>query len=156
MAGTNRRRHNKASLHPRHMTPDKDFTPLPLSEGDELFPNGIFEFNITKMLAYIEADSSGFPAGETEVSPLRRPSSEGLDKKTVRHADVSKPIVLAEISPGRFNVIDGNHRVERAARKGLKTIAARHIAAERHIVFLTSLRSYLAYIEYWNSKLTDT
>ncbi|MDO8803979.1 MAG: ParB/Srx family N-terminal domain-containing protein [Elusimicrobiota bacterium] len=69
---------------------------------------------------------------------------------------MSKPILLAEISPGRFNVIDGNHRVERAAREGLKTIAARRIAAEHHIVFLTSLRSYLAYIEYWNSKLTDT
>lgn len=156
MAGTNRRRRTKASLHPRHMTPDKDFTPLPLNEGDELFPNGIFEFNITKMLAYIEADSGGFPAGETEVAPLRRITPERLDEKTIRHADVSKPILLAEISPGSFNMIDGNHRIERAAREGLKTIAARRIAAERHIVFLTSLRSYLAYIEYWNSKLTDT
>ena len=74
MAGTTRRRRNKASLHPRHMTPDKDFTPLPLSEGDELFPNGIFEFNITKMLAYIETDSGGFPAGETGwISSLNKP-----------------------------------------------------------------------------------
>ena len=68
------------------MTPDKDFTPPPLSEGDELFPNGIFEFNITKMLAYIEADSGGFPAGETEAAPLRGITPERLDEKTIRHA----------------------------------------------------------------------
>ena len=84
MAGTNRRRRNKASLHPRHMTPDKNFTPLPLSEGDELFPNGIFEFNITKMMAYIEADSGGFPAGETEVAPLRSISPERPSAKAMR------------------------------------------------------------------------
>jgi hypothetical protein len=32
----------------------KKFTPCPIDDGDELFPNGIFEFNITKMLSFIE------------------------------------------------------------------------------------------------------
>jgi hypothetical protein len=48
---------------------------------------------------------------------------------------MSKPILLAEISLGNLNVIDGNHRVERAAREGLKTIAAWPFAAERHMFF---------------------
>jgi len=33
---------------------DKKFIPCPVADGDELFLNGIFEFNITKMLEYIE------------------------------------------------------------------------------------------------------
>ena len=36
----------KLKVHP-------DFTPLPVSEGDELFPNGIFEFNVTKLVVFI-------------------------------------------------------------------------------------------------------
>ena len=29
---------------------DTHFTPCPVHDDDELFPNGIFEFNITKLL----------------------------------------------------------------------------------------------------------
>jgi hypothetical protein len=35
---------------------DNAFTPCPVADGDELFPNGIFEFNITKMVEYIQND----------------------------------------------------------------------------------------------------
>jgi len=31
---------------------DTDFQPVRVDEGDELFPNGIFEFNITKLLKH--------------------------------------------------------------------------------------------------------
>jgi len=33
---------------------DNGFTPCPTESGDELFRNGIFEFNITKLLEYIQ------------------------------------------------------------------------------------------------------
>lgn len=148
-------RKNPAGQHPRQLKLDKDFTPISVDGGDELFPNGIFEFNVTKILAFIEANAGKFPIGKVEVEPLRGYSSETLDEDTIRRADVSKPIILAEISPGRFNVIDGNHRVERAGRDGLKTIPARRIGAEQHLAFLTSVRAYAAYVSYWNSKLDD-
>lgn len=35
------------------MEVDDDFRPCPVDVGDELYPNGIFEFNITKLLNYI-------------------------------------------------------------------------------------------------------
>lgn len=149
------RRQGSARLHPRRLELDKAFAPLPSDEDDELFPNGIFVFNVTKMLAFIEANSSRFPVEEVEVESLRGYSTDHLDEKTVQDADLSQPIILAEVSPGRFNVIDGNHRVERAGRDGLKTIPARRIGAEQHIAFLTSVRAYQAYVEYWNSKLAE-
>ena len=34
---------------------DKNFQPCPLDDGDEAYPNSIFEFNITRLLAHIDA-----------------------------------------------------------------------------------------------------
>jgi hypothetical protein len=49
---------------------------------------------------------------------------------------------LAEISPGRFNVIDGHHRVAKARRDGVPTVRARKIACAQHVRFLTSTAAY--------------
>ena len=140
---------------PRRLKLDKAFAPLLVEESDELFPNGIFVFNVTKMLAFIEANPGRFPVEQAEVEPLRGYSTEQLDEETIRRADLSRPIILAEISPGRFNVIDGNHRVERAGREGLKAIPAFRVGAEQHLAFLTSGRAYEAYVGYWNSKVAE-
>lgn len=150
-----KRRQGPAEEHPRQLKFDKAFTPLPVEGGEELYPNGIFEFNVTKMLAFIGANPDGFPVEDAEVEPLRGYSTEVLDEETIQRADLSKPIILAEISPGRFNVIDGNHRVEKAGREGLKTIPALRIGAEQHLAFLTSVRAYEAYVRYWNSKIAE-
>lgn len=46
----------------RKLKLEKTFAPLPVDEGDELFPNGIFEFNVTKMLAFISAHPTSLPS----------------------------------------------------------------------------------------------
>jgi hypothetical protein len=38
---------------------------------------------------------------------------------------------------------------------GFKTLVAYKLNVEQHIPFLTSKKAYLAYIEYWNSKLRN-
>jgi hypothetical protein len=134
-----------------------DFTPLPFSEGDELFPNGIFEFNVTKLLAFIKDHPSQFPVEEIDIESLGAAfGRERLDEETISTANVKNPIVLAEISPNRFNVIDGNHRVEKARREGMKYIPGYRVHAHQHVAFLTSVRAYETYIEYWNSKIADS
>jgi len=70
--------------------------------------------------------------------------------------DVSKPVIVAEISPGHYNVIDGHHRMEKARRLGLEKVSAYKLCPEQHMRFLTTEKGYLAYIEYWNSKLQAT
>lgn len=69
--------------------------------------------------------------------------------------DVSKPIIVAEITPGRFNVIDGNHRMEKARRLRMERILAHRLCPEQHMQFLTTEKGYRAYIEYCNGKLKD-
>ncbi len=47
---------------------DNHFIPCPVATGDKLFPNGIFEFNITKMLEYIKINPDGIAIEEVAVS----------------------------------------------------------------------------------------
>ena len=47
---------------------DNDFTPCPVATGDELFPNGIFVFNITKILEYIQKQPDSITLEEVAAS----------------------------------------------------------------------------------------
>lgn len=127
--------------------------PLPQEDGDEFFSNGIFEFNITKLLSFIMAKPSRFPVEHIDVREYSRWEDKNLDAATVEAANLGNSILLGEISPGRFNVIDGNHRLEKARRQGLNTISAYKVRAEHHVAFLTSERAYEAFINYWNAKI---
>lgn len=133
----------------------RNFNPSPINDGDELFPNGIFEFNITLLLTTLRSNPDKFQPEQVELSYLRSSHPDTLNESTILKADISVPIILAEISPGGFNVIDGNHRLEKARRVGVSTIPAYRVTAEQHIPFLTSERAYEAYINYWNSKIND-
>jgi hypothetical protein len=46
---------------------DRDFQPCSSELGDELYPNGIFEFNITRLLAFIHPHTERFPAEFIEL-----------------------------------------------------------------------------------------
>ena len=130
----------------------KSFEPCPVDDGDEMYPNGIFNFNITKMAEFIQ--NQKITCEEVLVRDYSRGSSK-FKEDYVGTVDVAKPVIVAEISPGRYNVIDGNHRMEKARRLGMEKISAYKLSPEQHLQFLTTEKGYLAYIEYWNSKLKE-
>lgn len=76
-----------------------------------------------------------------------------VNESYVDSVDVSRPVVLAEISPGRYELIDGHHRMEKARRTGIKSVRAHKLSAEQHMRFLISTEAYVAYVGYWNAKL---
>jgi hypothetical protein len=131
---------------------DPNFTPCPVTAGDELFPNGIFVFNITKMTEYIQRNPNSITLKEVAVSDFFGDFSS-INESHMNSVDISRPVILAEISPGRFNLIDGNHRMEKARRKEIKSLPAYKLNPEQHTKFLTDQKAYVAYIEYWNGKL---
>lgn len=133
---------------------DKNFVPASEDDGDELYPNGIFVFNITKMLKYINDNRDMVPLTNIDVKAYRNGFSS-LNESHIDSVDVTSPVILAEISPGRYNIIDGNHRLEKAYRTGMKNIPAYMLSPKQHIPFLTSVRAYHAYVEYWNAKIKD-
>lgn len=133
----------------------KSFKPLPSEEGEEFYPNGVFVFNISKLIQYIDDNHEIFQTEQILVNALQSFSSPNLNEATVKTADLSVPIIMAEISPDQFNVIDGHHRLEKARSEGVEVVLAYKVPAEHHIFFLNSIDGYLAYVEYWNNKLKE-
>ncbi|HPM03942.1 MAG TPA: hypothetical protein PK816_17415 [Candidatus Cloacimonadota bacterium] len=133
---------------------DKNFIPIPAEEDDELYQNGIFIFNITKMLEYIRNNPDMFVPEPVSVRKIYR-ESLNINESHLDSVDLTSPVILAEIAPDRYNVIDGNHRVEKAHRQSIETIMAYRIKAEQHFKFLVSRKAYAKYVEYWNCKIKD-
>jgi hypothetical protein len=138
---------------PSRLKIDKKFQPCPVEEGDEAFRNGIFEFNITRLLAFIDDHAERFPIYLIAVTDIPDYGGSHLDEQAVRTADLSLPVLLAEIAPGHYSLIDGNHRIGKARRDGVSTIPARRISCPEHVPFLTSTFAYEKYVEYWNLTL---
>ena len=110
-------------------------------------------FTWTKeMLEYIKKNPHGIAIEEVTVSDFFEGFSS-INESYMDSVEISQPVILAEISPARYNLIDGNHRMEKARRMGLKSMLAYRLNVEQHMKFLTSKKAYVAYIEYWNSKL---
>jgi hypothetical protein len=131
------------------------FEPCPIAAGDEVFRNGIFEFNITRLMAFVEARADRFPIEFVAVASTPNYGDSRLDHATIAAADLSCPVLFAEIAPSRFNLIDGNHRMARARRDGIPTVPAHRITCPHHVAFLTSTLAYEKYVEYWNGKIQE-
>ena len=131
---------------------DKNYVPASTDDGDELYPNGIFVFNITKIVEYIQKNPVTIPLKEVAISDFFKDFSS-IKESHVDSVDISKPVILAEISPGQYNLIDGNHRMEKIRRMGIDSIRAYKLDVNHHMQFLTSQKAYVAYVEYWNNKL---
>ena len=131
---------------------NKYFKSCSADDGEEVYANGIFKFNISKMITHIQNNPDLFPT-ETVVVKEIYSTSPHINEDHMDSVDVSKPVILAEIAPGRFNLIDGNHRAEKAIRLGLKELKAYRLTVSQHIQFLTQKESYEKYVDYWNDKL---
>ena len=133
---------------------DKNFKPAAVENGEEYFPNGFFVFNITKMLGSISNNKERFKICNINIEEYRRDTAV-IDENHIDKVDIDSPIILAEISPGRHNVIDGNHRVEKAYRSGKETIPGHILTPWQHMPFLTTIEAYHAYVKYWNGKVKE-
>ena len=50
-------------------------------------------------------------------------------------ADISKPVLQAEIRPGVFEIIDGNHRIEKACRNDVEFVDLYKLKREQLVAF---------------------
>jgi len=131
---------------------NKNFKPCPTEDGDEVYQNGIFEFNISKLLEYININPAEFELIEVKVEDFPKEFAS-LNEMQVESTDYSQPVIIAEIAPGRYNLIDGNHRMEKARIEGSTCIKAIKVNVDQHIRFLTDKDSYFKYVNYWNGKI---
>ena len=57
---------------------DDQFRPCSAEAGDELFPNGIFEFNISRLLSFIQAHADRFPVEPVELTDIPDYADAGI------------------------------------------------------------------------------
>jgi len=131
------------------------FQPCATDTGDELFANGIFEFNVSRLLTAALTHADRYLIERIELADIPDYGAAELNAAAIVAADLSRPIVLAEIAPGQFAVIDGHHRVAKARRNGVSALAGYRLGCPEHIRFLTSTTAYQRYVEYWNSKVDE-
>lgn len=151
--------------HPRLLSTERKDTPVLPEAGDEIFCNGVFYFNITALLAWLRENPQPVVSMPIDMWISSFPKEECY----MEAADVTRPIVIAEIAPDYLDFvtdiperhwpsrgyacIDGQHRIEKARRLGTKSLPAVVIRMEQHTPFL--YKGYDKYVEYWNGKLKD-
>jgi hypothetical protein len=100
--------------------------------GDELYPNGLFVFDIARILAHIQAHADRFLVERVELAKIPNYRDADLNEEAICGADLSRPILLAEIAPGRYNLIDGHHRIAKVRREGARCCGQRLRQGSRH------------------------
>lgn len=151
--------------HPRFLSAGSENNTILPEEGDEIYCNGIFRFNVSAVLEWLKQN----PLPVIDV-PVRIWGPFAYKEDCyVEAADITRPIVIAEIAPDYcdfipdfrsddwyargYVCIDGQHRLEKAVCLGLETLPAVVLRMEQHIQFLYA--GYDSYVGYWNSKLKD-
>ena len=119
-----------------------------------IYPNGIFNFNISKILEHIPAGKLEAEIELIKVSEwFKRHSRDSVNEDHLPTVDITKPVLQAEIRPGVFEIIDGNHRIEKACRNDVEFVNSYKLKGEQLVAYFADVRGYKAYVEYWNSKL---
>lgn len=138
----------------RKLVLDTNFKSVPLYIDDETFRIGIFKFNITKILADLANEELIGERTEIDVVHWFKENWRGkVNEDHMPNVKIGVPIVMVEIKPGTYSVIDGNHRLEKAFREGVEKIDAIRLKGEQILPYLTDGRGYESFIKYWNSKL---
>jgi len=76
-----------------------------------------------------------------------------IDESHLESVNLELPVIVAEIAPQRFNLIDGNHRMEKARRSAVETLSGYTLDVTQHVDFLTTEKAYDAYVSYWYGRL---
>ena len=148
----------KKIKHPRTLKLKKNYIPKKqINEELEIYKNGIFNFFISKILEDIE---NGIFTPKKERINIKKWknthfTNDSLNEEHLKTVNTRKPIIQAEISISKFEIIDGNHRFEKAFRDGRKTINTYKIYGEELISYFYDKQGYECFIKYWNSKLED-
>jgi len=94
--------------HHKKLKFNKKFEPCAIDLEDELYPNGIFVFNVTKMQLYIDQNRALFPVTQAKVD-VHCKFSGNLDYAFIESdaIDLNRPVILAEIAPSMYNLMMG-------------------------------------------------
>ena len=95
---------------PTRLRLDKGFQPCPVERGDEMYPNGIFEFNITRLLAFVQEHADRFQVEQVDLSEFPDyGNSPHLNEEAVRLADLHSKIIVIDRTLATRALISAMH-----------------------------------------------
>ena len=94
--------------------------------------SGYIMWNINMILDKITT----FPTIMCDVAELSRHNPFHGDENYAMTTDISKPLIIAELSEHKDQLIDGNHRLYKAYRLQMKELPAVYLTKEEHIRFI--------------------
>lgn len=137
----------------------KNYSPkITTSEEVEIYPNGVFNFFISAILLDIKDGLLKPKKIRINIENWLKNHSKdfhNLNEEHLQKINTSKAIIQAEISPNKFEIIDGNHRFEKAFRNGQKTISSYKLYVEDLIPYFYDKKGYETFVKYWNEKVDD-
>ena len=148
----------KKIKHPRTLKLKKNYIPKKqINEELEIYKNGIFNFFISKILEDIKNGIFTPKIERINIEKWRKThcTNDSLNEEHLKTVNTKKPIIQAKISIDKFEIIDGNHRFEKAFRDGKKTINSYKIYVEDLIPYFYDQKGYECFVKYWNSKLDE-
>jgi hypothetical protein len=89
---------------------DENFVPCDVFENEEYYPNGVFVFNITRIIEHIQCGQLVVKQEDISVPDWHKTqvASIVINEEHIKTVTLEVPVIQAEISPGRFNIIDGS------------------------------------------------
>lgn len=151
----------------REMIYRPDYYSFHIDDRKEWFPNGIFNYNVSRLMKDLAADDtekdSKTPwlnaAVQVKISvadAIKHCHDLGpLEEEHVQAADLERPLIFVELAPDSFNLIDGHHRLAKARLEGITELPAWMVGAHEAVSYLGSEREYNRFVEYWNSKIEN-
>ena len=142
----------------------------PPCDGEEIFANGIFKFNITALIRAFADKKDKLEVAAISVSDwVEKATIDKLVPQHIESADLERPVILLEIAPDYrlyntdipesdyvargFVLADGMHRIAKANMLGIAQLPAYLIKMEEHYPFM--YQGYQEYMDYWNQKVAE-
>jgi hypothetical protein len=67
--------------------------------------------------------------------PSKGADFKELDEVFIPKADLSRPVIMLRMQPESFRLMDGNHRIAKARRQGVKELPAYYLTEAQHRQF---------------------
>jgi len=143
----------------RKLKLQKNYTPkVQKNDEIEIYPNGIFKFFISKILEDINDGTLEPKKVRINIEKWLQTHylcNNNINEEHLPTVNTRKPIIQAEIKPNHFEIIDGNHRLEKAFRDDKKSINSYKLYVKDLLPYFYDKQGYEAFVKYWNSKLKE-
>jgi len=71
----------------------KNFKPCEIEDNDEYFPNGIFVFNITKMISYIEENKNAIQLENINFEDNHDKEFSSEEEDYINSTNLNRPVI---------------------------------------------------------------